>query len=148
MFVIRLANVDDVSAIKHCAKAAYAPYVKRMGKRPAPMVADFDNLVHQQSVYVLDADKHIRGYIVCFPKQDHFHIENIAVAPEFHRRGYGKQLMKHAETEALARGFSRIELYTNEKMRENLKLYPKLGYEEFARHFQDGFARVFFRKQL
>jgi len=147
MSVIRIANVDDVSAIRHCAKTAYAPYVKRMGKAPAPMVADFDTLVEQRFVYVLEIEGNFRGFIVCFSNQDHLHIENIAVLPEFHGLGLGKQLMDFAETEA-ARGFSRIELYTNEKMWENLMLYPKLGYEEFARQVQDGFARVFFRKYL
>ena len=146
--MIRLAKSDDVVHIKCCAKKAYAPYVERMEKKPAPMIADFAALVDRRDVFVLEVDGNLYGYIVCFDTADHFHIENVAVLPEFTGRGYGRKLIGFAETRAQAQGFSRIELYTNEKMRENLTLYPKLGYEEFARQKQDGFARVFFRKQL
>ena len=145
---MRPATLEDVASIKQCADAAYAPYVKRIGKKPAPMTADFDTLVEHRCVYILDVDNKLCGFIVCFSKQDYFHIENIAVFPEFHGLGYGRKLMGFAETVARAQGFSRMELYTNEKMRENLTLYPRLGYEEFDRQTQDGFARVFFRKHL
>lgn len=148
MSVIRLATPEDIAAVKQCAEAAYAPYVKRMGKKPAPMVADFAALIDRNSLYVLEASEELCGYIVCFGNNNHFHIENVAVSPEFHGLGYGRQLMNFAETEAKVLGFFAVELYTNEKMWENLKLYPKLGYEEFQRKSQDGFARVFFRKYL
>jgi len=146
--VIRRATSDDVIRIRSCAEKAYAPYVARIGKKPAPMVADFAALVDKKLVYVLEVRCHLRGFIVCFPNKDHFHIENVAVLPEFTGRGYGRKLIGFAETEARIQGFSRLELYTNEKMRENLTLYPKLGYEEFSRQIQGGFPRVFFRKQL
>ncbi len=146
--MIHHATHDDVVHIKRCAELAYAPYVERMGKKPAPMVADFGALVDTQSVYILEVGCNLRGFIVCFANKDHFHIENIAVLPGFTGMGYGRQLMDFAEAEARKLGYSRLELYTNEKMRENLTLYPKLGYEEFARKTQDGFSRVFFRKHL
>ena len=131
-----------------CAETAYALYVERIGKKPAPMVADFGHFVQQQSVHILEVDKSLAGFIVCLAKPDHFRIENIAIHPDYQQCGYGRQLMEFAESEARASGFSRIELYTNEKMWENLKMYPVLGYHEFDRQFQDGFARVFFRKHL
>ncbi len=146
--VIRLATKDDVVHIRCCAEKAYAPYVAKMEKKPAPMVADFAALVDRQDVFVLEVGGTFCGYIVCYGAGDHFHIENIAVLPELTGRGYGRKLVRFAEIEAQVQGFSRLELYTNEKMRENLVLYPRLGYEEFARQRQDGFARVFFRKQL
>jgi len=146
--VIRRATNDDVVHIKHCAELAYAPYVERMGRKPAPMVADFGALVDRQSVYVLEVGCNLRGFIVCFANKNYFHIENIAVLPGFTGMGYGRQLMDFAEAEARTQGYSRLELYTNEKMRENLTLYPRLGYEQFARKTQDGFVRVFFRKHL
>ena len=146
--MIRRATNDDVANIKCCAEKAYAIYVERMGKKPAPMVADFAALVARGHVFVLEIDGNLVGFIVCFGNRDHFHIENVAVFPEFTGRGYGARLIGFAETEALSQGYSRLELYTNEKMLENLTLYPKLGYEEFARQRQDGFSRVFFCKQL
>jgi len=41
-----------------------------------------------------------------------------------------------------------VTLYTNERMTENLRLYPALGYLETGGAVQDGFARVFYRKLL
>ncbi len=45
-------------------------------------------------------------------------------------------------------GFSAVELYTNEKMTKNLQPYPYLGYREIGRWEEDGFNRVFFKKEL
>ena len=57
-------------------------------------------------------------------------------------------LLSFAEAEAERRNLQAIELYTNVKMTENLKLYPRLGYAEIARREEDGFSRVFYRKGL
>ena len=39
--MLRLAKPDDVATVARIALAAYAIYVPRMGREPAPMVADF-----------------------------------------------------------------------------------------------------------
>ena len=41
-----------------------------------------------------------------------------------------------------------VELYTNAQMTENLSLYPRLGYAKTGRRMEDGFDRVFYRKEL
>jgi hypothetical protein len=41
-----------------------------------------------------------------------------------------------------------VHLYTNEKMTDNLSIYPKLGYVEVARRTENGFNRVYFEKSL
>jgi ribosomal protein S18 acetylase RimI-like enzyme len=78
----------------------------------------------------------------------HLLLDNIAVAPEAQGEGLGKKLVAFAESEALRRGFTELRLYTNEKMTENLTLYPRLGFEETHRGRQAGYDRVFFRKRL
>lgn len=145
---IRPALLSDLRGIQKCAKAAYAPYVVRMGKRPAPMVADFESQISQGSVHVLSNDTSIGGFIVFYRRDDHVHLENVAVLPELQGLGYGVQLIKFAEQAALDAGIVVVELYTNIKMAENLKLYPYLGYREVGRWREDGFDRVFFRKEL
>ena len=64
------------------------------------------------------------------------------------RRGFGRRLISHAEEEARRLGFAAIELYTHELMSENIALYQRLGYEEFARQTEKGYNRVYMRKQL
>jgi len=56
--------------------------------------------------------------------------------------------MAYCGAAARASGARAVRLYTNEKMTANLSLYPHLGYAETHRAVQDGFARVFFEKQL
>jgi ribosomal protein S18 acetylase RimI-like enzyme len=143
------AQIDDLAAIKLCAELAYAPYVGVIGQKPAPMVADFAKLILEKKVYIKkDGEQNLTGFIVFYPQGDAMHLENIAVMPFAHGKGIGRQLMNYCEERAIALGCHAIELYTNEKMSANLAIYPKLGYLETDRRIEDGFHRVYFRKQL
>ncbi len=44
--------------------------------------------------------------------------------------------------------FTRIELYTHEVMTENIPFYEDLGFYIRERGKQDGYARIFFEKNL
>lgn len=145
---IRAARVCDLDAIRTCAEAAYAPYVDRIGRRPAPMVADFDAHIGAGQVHVAVADGELLGYIVFLIRDGRMHLENVAVLPEAHGRGVGKALIACCEDAARAARVLRVVLYTNAKMVENLLLYPRLGYCEVDRRREDGFDRVFFEKQV
>lgn len=123
-------------------------YVERIGKRPSPMVADFEQQIAEGKVHVLSDGKTIAGYAVFYPRADHIHLESVAVHPEFQKMGYGLQLITFVEQAASEAGASAIELYTHAKMTENLSLYPALGYVEQGRWHEDGFDRIFFRKEM
>ncbi len=147
--IIRPAQQQDVAAVADCAEAAYAKYVARMGKRPAPMVADFAAQIDQGLVFVaLEPGEPLLGYVVCYARGDHLHLENVAVRPQAQGRGVGRALIAFAEGKARSEGLTAVELYTNAKMSENLALYPALGYHEMGRRHEEGFDRVFFRKEL
>jgi len=145
---IRLATASDLAEIKRCAEEAYALYVPRIGKKPAPMIADFASQIAAGHVNVcVDGDR-LLGYIVLYTRDDHLHIENVAVFPSLQGTGLGRDLLAFAEDEARRVGKTVIELYTNQHMTENLSFYPRLGYVELARGEEAGFARVFYRKEL
>ena len=146
--IIRKAQRQDVQPITACARAAYSIYVDRIGRKPAPMVADFATQVGEGLVYVIGEGRTIYGYVVFYPRKDHIHLENVAVWPEHTGKGLGGQLIAFVEDEARRNGFATVELYTNRKMFENLSMYPKLGYVELDRWTEDGFERVFFRKNV
>ena len=146
MAVIRLAAPDDLDAVRAIAWAAYARYVPRIGREPAPMVADFADAQEHSRLWV--AGEPVAGYVVAFPRGDHWHLENVAVDPAAQGRGIGKALMAHVEALARQGRAAAVELYTNARMTENLQLYPRLGYAETDRRTEDGFDRVFFRKPL
>lgn len=86
--------------------------------------------------------------MVFYGCNDYLHLENVAVDPRFQGLGLGRQLIDYVEQQARSGGYDSIQLYTNAKMTENLRLYPRLGYEEFDRRLEDGFDRVYFRKTL
>ena len=135
-------------AVENCADKAYRKYVVRIGKAPAPMIADFAEKQSLRQLYVACVADELAGFVVLISEDHHMHLENVAVLPEFAGQGIGRALIGFVEQKARDGGLSRVELYTNEKMSENLALYPKLGYTEIARKQQDGFNRVFFRKSV
>ncbi len=145
---IRLATIDDLVDVQTCARAAYAKYIERMDREPAPMVADFASQIELGQVYAAVFGSSFAGYVVFYAETDHLHLENVAVHPSHAGKGIGKTLVEYVEQRARDEGLNAVELYTNEAMTENLAMYPKLGYIEIERRQQDGFNRVFFRKPV
>ncbi len=145
---IRCAEPDDVSAISCIVAAAYQKYVARIGKSPGPMLDDYTAHIRAGTAWVAETDRVIVGLIVLLPEDDYLLLDNVAVDPSRHGQGIGRALMAFAEEEALRQGYTELRLYTHETMTENLVMYPALGWQETGRGIQNGYARVFFRKQI
>ena len=146
--MIRPAVAGDVPAIEALVRDAYAMYVPRIGREPAPVTADHAGLVAAGRTSVIEADGEVAGVIVLIPGGAHLLVENVAVAPKAQGRGLGRELMAFAERRAAQLGMAELRLYTNQLMTENLALYPALGYAETGRRAEDGFARVYFSKRI
>ncbi|MCK0547699.1 GNAT family N-acetyltransferase [Pseudomonas syringae] len=147
--MIRIAEASDEFDIRHCAEQAYARYVPVIGRKPAPMTADFITQIATGIVYVATDDQaRFQGFIVFHEKDGYFLLENVAVLPSAAGRGVGKALISFCENAARQRGMSAVHLYTNAKMADNLSIYPKLGYVKVAERTEDGFNRVYFEKNL
>ncbi|MBC3421343.1 GNAT family N-acetyltransferase [Pseudomonas sp. RW3S2] len=147
--MIRPATPADQPAIQACAEQAYARYVPLMGRKPAPLLADYASQIAAGWVHVaLDEQASLQGFIVFYPHDNHMLLENVAVLPSASGRGVGKALITLCESHARQLGLNAVQLYTNERMTENLGLYPRLGYVEIARRSDDGFNRVYFEKKL
>ena len=146
---IRPAEARDAAIVRACAQAAYTPYVARIGRDPAPMVADFEGLIAAGQVYVAeDAGNTFLGFVVFFIRGETLFLENIAVDPKATGQGVGRALIVFCEDQGRQAGCARVALYTNVKMTENLTLYPHLGYVETGTRIEDGFRRVYFEKRL
>lgn len=146
--LIRKACLDDLTNIKQCAIAAYSVYIERIGKDPAPMIADFASAISSHTLYIATLASQFAGFVVFFPRGDHLHLENIAVYPKLQGKKIGYSLIKFVEDTAQKKHLYAVELYTNAKMYENLSLYPRLGYVKIGEHVEDGFERIYFRKEL
>ena len=145
---IRLADARDVSQLRAIARAAYAKYVPRIGRKPAPMMADYAADVAAQRAVVVEIAGAVRGYMIGWPEDEAYFIENIGVDPRCQGHGLGRRLIEHAVMEARRRGLAALSLYTNEAMTENLALYAHLGFAETHRATEQGFRRVYMRRLL
>jgi ribosomal protein S18 acetylase RimI-like enzyme len=142
----RLADETDLPELSEIVRAAYAPYLERMDRPPAPLVTDMRPQIHAGRVWVVG--RPIQGLICLTTVGDTLLIENLAVHPLSQSTGLGRTLMRFAEKMARQRGLDRLQLYTNEVMTENLAIYAHLGYLEVGRRIEDGYRRVFMEKDL
>jgi ribosomal protein S18 acetylase RimI-like enzyme len=143
---LRRATADDLPAIKAVIDAAYARYLPRMDKPPAPMFRDYGPSVETGTTWV--AGSPVRAVLTLYPRDDHLYVENVAVDPSAQGRGLGRALMEFAEQEAARRGFNRMALVTHEVMTENQAIYARLGYVEIERRTEDGYRRIYMEKLL
>jgi GNAT superfamily N-acetyltransferase len=152
--VPRVAGLADLPSIRRLNAAAYAVYLHRMNRPPAPVTHDYTAEVQAGQVWLIGGSGQPggevppAGLIVLIPAADCLLIENIAVAPSAQRRGLGRRLMEFAEQRAADLGLHRLTLYTNEVMVENIAIYARLGYRETERRSEHGYDRVFMEKRL
>src|SRR5438552_14821934 len=75
--LIRRATADDAARIGAIARAAYAKYVSRIGREPAPMVADFAGHIAADHVVVVEAAGVVDGYMVAWAEIDAYFVHNM-----------------------------------------------------------------------
>jgi GNAT superfamily N-acetyltransferase len=148
VITIRLAAGPDAGTIALITAEAYRHYVPRIGREPAPMITDYAGAVQAGHAWIAEEAGEPVGIMVLELHGDHLLVENLAVRPAAQGRGAGRQLLARAEELARELGYAEVRLYTNEAMTENIAYYPRRGYTETHRGGQDGYRRVFFRKEL
>ncbi len=146
--IVRPASPADVSAARACVMAAFEHYIARIGKPPAPMLLDFAAEIREEHVWLAEVDGQVVGVLVQYETEQGFYIDTVAVDPTHQGSGIGKELLQFAEQEALRRGYDSLYLCTNVKMTENQVFYARIGYVEYERKLDQGYERVFYRKEL
>lgn len=148
--IIRPAREGEGPALAALVDAAYGHYVARIGRKPGPMLDDYDARVAAGQAHVAtDAAGAILGVLVLEDCADGaLLLDNIAVAPAAKGTGVGRALMVFADAEAARRGAPLIRLYTHEMMVENVALYARVGFVETGRIEEKGFRRVYMEKRI
>jgi ribosomal protein S18 acetylase RimI-like enzyme len=146
--MIRMAVPADAHRLAAIAVAAYAKYVPRLGREPAPMRADFPAAIAAGHVVVIEHAGGIQGYLVAWAEPDAYFLDNIAVDPAHAGKGLGRALIDHAAAEARGRRLPALRLHTNVAMTENIAMYRYLGFVETHRGTEEGFHRVYLRREL
>jgi len=145
---LRPAVAEDAGFAAVCVAAAYAPWIPRIGCKPGPMQDDYHAVIAEDRVLIAELNGQPVGLLVTRETAEGFLLDNIAVLPECTGQGIGRRLMIRAEEDAAQLGYRSLYLYTNERMLENIELYAKNGYREYQRRLENGFHRVYMRKEL
>jgi GNAT superfamily N-acetyltransferase len=118
----------NVPAIRELTRSAYAKRAPAIGRRPIPTLADYHLAVREHLIDMLLVGDDYVALVEAIEKVDHLLIENVAVAPAFQGRGYGRMLVAHAETLAASLGYKEIRLHINKAFTRDISLYLGLGY--------------------
>lgn len=145
---IRLAALPDLKSLIACVDAAFQPLAERTGKPPAPMLADYPDLVVRGRAHLLEAEGRVAGVLVSQIDEHDALVEILAIDPTRQRAGAGRRLMGFVEDEARRLGSPRVRLYTHASMREARAFYRSLGYREVEERHEAGYDRVYLDKML
>jgi N-acetylglutamate synthase-like GNAT family acetyltransferase len=143
--VFRRAVVEDYKLINAIALKAYEKYVERMGKEPAPMRPVIQK---QDVVFICEDNKHVIAFAILVKINDQIILDSIAVDPSHQKKGIGNNFIKYIEQYLIEQKINKYQLYTNEKMFENIDWYQKIGFKIFKKVTEKGFNRIYFEKQL
>ncbi|TNC09451.1 GNAT family N-acetyltransferase [Methylobacterium terricola] len=124
----RPATKADIPAIQALVRAAYAKWVPVIGREPTPMTADYAQAVRMHRFDLLERFGALVALVETIPRADHLWVENLAVAPAHHGQGLGRWMLRRAEEEACALGYTTIRLGTNKAFAANLDFYRRAGF--------------------
>jgi ribosomal-protein-alanine N-acetyltransferase len=79
------------------------------------------------------ADERVVGYVCLWEIGHEIHVTNLAVHPEWRRRGVGRQLLAFAMAGGRARGVTLAFLEVRPSNAQALKLYGSLGFQVIGR---------------
>ena len=143
--LFRKAVVEDHKIIISIALKAYEKYVERMGKEPAPMRPIIQK---QDVVFVCEDNKQVIAFAILVKVNDQITLDSIAVDPSHQKKGIGVNFIKFIEQYLIEQKFNKYQLYTNEKMFENIDWYQKIGFKIFKKVTEKGYNRIYFEKEL
>jgi ribosomal protein S18 acetylase RimI-like enzyme len=146
--MFRLGTTDELGLIKSIAFRAYFPYVEMIGKRPAPLDANYFEKIEDRALHILLVNNEIVGFIVVYFVDGNLLIENVAVDPIHHGKGFGSKLMRYAENLAARGKAEAITLYTQEHMIKNIQIYTGMGYVFTHKSEWNGLNRIHMSKTL
>ena len=141
----RRAVAEDHKIIIAIAQKAYEKYVERMGKEPAPMRPVIQK---EDVVFICEDNKQIIAFAILVKINDQIILDNIAVDPSHQKKGIGNNFIKFIEQYLIKQKLDKYQLYTNEKMFENIKWYQKIGFKIFKKVTEKGYNRIYFEKEL
>jgi ribosomal-protein-alanine N-acetyltransferase len=119
---IRELKEDDIEEILDIEKRSFiSPWTKRLFEETlsSPISTNF----------VLKKGNTILGYIIMYSVGNEVHILNIAVHPDYRKKGYGSKLVTHVLTHFRGSDVVEFFLEVREGNSRAINLYKKYGFE-------------------
>jgi GNAT superfamily N-acetyltransferase len=141
------------AAVRAVMRAAFAPYMRRLGREIAPTsFAGLADALSRGDVWLAQDGEAILGVAEIKRDGDTLVLEHLAVAPDRQNAGIGSFLLREVERRARDGKVAAMALYTAAMMEDLLRLYARYGFVEISRgpppHGKDTLPRVFLRKEL
>lgn len=126
--------MEDADLVQAISARAYIPaYTAIIGVAPKPAFEDYRPRIVRGEVWIAELGAEPIGILVMEDAPSHMLIYSVAVEPSHQGKRLAKALLSHAEQIACSKGKLELRLYTNQKMRANLRLYSSCGFTELGR---------------
>ena len=122
--VIRALKFNDISALVSIAKASMP--------HPWNEVAFRDCLKPNYSSWVLLVNDELIGFIIILQHESEGELMNLAIKPEYQRKGYAKLLLQHAIDFMKSKGVARLLLEVRRSNHVAIQFYKKMGGQQIG----------------
>ena len=136
---ISKANMDDLQEILNLQYLAYQSEAALFGNNDIPPLKQtLDEVIEEYHkgiiLKMVDTDNLIIGSIRAWEMKETVFVGKLMVHPDYRHRGYGTKLLSEIEKYCPQK---RYELFTSTPSIDNIRLYQKMGYQEFDRRRVD-----------
>ena len=145
---LRRAQSNDLASLVAMQAAAYAQNEILLGMTPAPLLADYADIIAGMETWVAEADLGFDGALVLDHRDGDTLIWSVAVHPRAQGSGLGRKLLAFAERRARENERDTIRLYTAEVYTSNVAWYLRAGFEIESKELYRGRTRVNMKKTI
>ena len=136
---ISKADIEDLQEILNLQYLAYQSEAALFGSRDIPPLKQtLDEVIEEYHkgiiLKLVDTDNLIIGSIHAWEMKGTIYIGKLMIQPNYRQRGYGTKLLSEIEKYYPQK---RYELFTSTRSIDNIRLYQKMGYQEFDRRRVD-----------
>ena len=136
---ISKANMEDLQEILKLQYLAYQSEAALFGNNDIPPLRQtLDEVIEEYYkgiiLKLMDTDNLIIGSIRAWEIKETVYVGKLMVHPDYRHRGYGTKLLSEIEKYYPQK---RYELFTSTRSIDNIRLYQKMGYQEFDRRRVD-----------
>ena len=147
---ISKADIEDLQEILNLQYLAYQSEAALFGSRDIPPLKQtLDEVIeeyHKGIILKLEGTNgQIIGSIRAWEMKETIYIGKLMVHPDYRHRGYGTKLLSEIEKYYPQK---RYELFTSTRSIDNIRLYQRLGYQEFDRRRVDDQLEFIFMEKI